>query len=388
MIIEMIQDSKILSKWGTIIILVILISVLHYSTPTIKWQYHLVYMQSYFIPILIAAFQFGIRGGLGVAIAVSLLYLPHIMLQWGGLIENNLMRFLQIVLYNIIGYLTGLKAQREREETIKYKGTANQLEKSLSTVRKQSEELVELEEQLRQTDRLAVVGELTSTLAHEVRNPLGSIRGAVEIIVDQSTSQEKRLEFSKILVEETERISTVLENYLSFAKKKKQQESEYVFQEIIKNVVMMLGPQARKRKIEIESIVPHDPILLKGDPNDLWQIQMNIILNAVQAIVEHGKIIVKLEEITSVNSGNSSRVSNTAASNRVLRLSISDTGPGISNDDLDRIFKPFYSTKANGSGLGLSIVKRISDSNDWVIEINSRKNSGTEFVINIPVKVT
>ena len=94
--------------WIVIWILVIVISILHYTTPTMEWQYHLIFMQSYFIPILLAAFQFGIRGGLGTAIGVSIFYFPHIMLQWGGLVEGNLMRFLQILLFYVIGYLTGL----------------------------------------------------------------------------------------------------------------------------------------------------------------------------------------------------------------------------------------------------------------------------------------
>ena len=87
----MIQNRKNNYRWWlTIWILVIVISILHYTTPTMKWQYHLIFMQSYFIPILLAAFQFGIRGGLGTAIGVSILYFPHIMLQWGGLVEANL----------------------------------------------------------------------------------------------------------------------------------------------------------------------------------------------------------------------------------------------------------------------------------------------------------
>ena len=124
------KSNKSLVWSGIIFILVIVISILHYTTPTMQWQYHLIYMQAYFIPILMAAFQFGIRGGLGVALAVSVLYLPHIMLHWGGLVENNLLRFMQIVLYNVIGYLTGLKAQREMEEIKKYKNTASELENS------------------------------------------------------------------------------------------------------------------------------------------------------------------------------------------------------------------------------------------------------------------
>ncbi len=381
------SKNKNIIWWTIITAMIVMISVLHYTTPTMNWQYHLVYMQSYFIPILIAAFQFGIRGGLGVAIAVSIVYLPHIMLQWGGLVENNLMRFMQIVLYNIIGFLTGLKAQREMEETIKYKNTADQLESSLNTVRQQSDKLAELEEQLRQTDRLAVIGELTSSLAHEVRNPLGSIRGAVEIIIDEDTSENKKTEFSKILIDETERISTVLENYLSFAKKKKQQDSEYVYQEIIKNVIMMLSTQARKKRIEIVSTMPDDPILLKGDPNDLWQILMNIILNAIQAITDGGMVTLKLFETDEMESDKQSEHYVLHEYDRLLNLTISDNGPGITKSDLEKIFKPFYTTKLNGSGLGLAIVKRIIDSNNWIINVTSTKKAGTQFVIIIPIKV-
>ncbi len=381
------KDNNMMVRWSVIILLVIIISVLHYTTPTMNWQYHLVYMQSYFIPILIAAFQFGIRGGLGVAIAVSILYLPHIMLHWGGLVENNLLRFMQIVLYNVIGFLTGLKAQREMEETIKYKNAADQLENSLNTVKHQSDTLAELEEQLRQTDRLAVIGELTSSLAHEVRNPLGSIRGAVEIIIDEDTNKNKKMEFSKILIDETERISAVLENYLSFAKKKKQQDSEYLFQEIIQNVVMMLSTQARKKQIEIVSTIPNDPIFLKGDPNDLWQILMNIILNALQAMTNGGVVTLKLFKTNETGPYKKAEHSMLNEYDRFLNLTISDNGPGIPNDDLEKIFNPFYTTKVNGSGLGLAIVKRIIDNNNWMIDVTSIKNSGTKFVIIIPIIV-
>ncbi len=244
-----------------------------------------------------------------------------------------------------------------------------------------------MEEQLRQTDRLAVIGELTSSLAHEVRNPLGSIRGAVEIVIDEDTSKNKKTEFSKILVDETERINAVLENYLSFAKKKKQQDLEYVFQEIIQNVIMMLSTQARKRRIEIVSTMPDDPILLKGDPNDLWQILMNIILNALQAMTDGGVVTLTLSETDDMKSDKEAKHSTFNEYDRLLNLTISDNGPGILKGDLEKIFKPFYTTKINGSGLGLAIVKRIIDDNNWKIDVNSTKNSNTEFVIIIPIKV-
>ena len=115
--------------------LIALITFLHYTTPTTKWQYHLIFMQAYFIPIILAAFRFGVRGGLGSALAVSAFYLPHIMFHWGGLIENNLMRFLQLFLFNILGYLTGLKAQGEKNEKEKYQKTAEKLQEALDKVK-------------------------------------------------------------------------------------------------------------------------------------------------------------------------------------------------------------------------------------------------------------
>ncbi|MFN2126722.1 MAG: histidine kinase dimerization/phospho-acceptor domain-containing protein, partial [Anaerolineales bacterium] len=192
----MAEETSQKIKWWLIIAgLVILVTVLHYSTPTMKWQYHLIFMQSYFIPIILGAFQFGIRGGLGTAIAVSFLYFPHIMLQWGGLVEGNLMRFLQIVLFNVIGYLTGLKAQNAKEEKSRYQNTAEQLEKTLQKIREQSVRIEEMEDQLRQADRLAVVGELSASLAHEVRNPLGSIRGIVDILKDELPTNKEMANF-------------------------------------------------------------------------------------------------------------------------------------------------------------------------------------------------
>jgi signal transduction histidine kinase len=370
---------------SVIIVLILLISFLHYTTPTSDWQYHLIYMQSYFIPILIAAFQFGIRGGLAAAISVSIIYLPHIMLHWGGLVENNLMRFMQIILFNIIGFLTGLKAQREKEETIKFKETAAELENSLSTVKQQSNKLVELDDQLRQADRLAVIGELSSSLAHEVRNPLGSIRGAVEIISDDDCPFDKKQEFSRILIEETERLSAVLENYLSFARNKKQPESEYILQEIVRNMVIMLGTQAQKKRIDIISVMPDEPIFLQGDPNDIWQILMNLTLNSIQAIKRDGKIELTISQFDPTPE-KSEKFQTTDKYKSGLYVTIKDSGPGIPEKEQTDVFNPFYTTKPKGSGLGLSIVKRIVDNNNWMIHLESREGAGTEITILIPLE--
>ncbi|MBD3226132.1 MAG: sensor histidine kinase [Caldithrix sp.] len=366
-----------------VVLLIVVISVLHYQTSTTKWQFHLVYMQSYFIPILLAAFQFGVRGGLGAALAVSAIYLPHVMLQWGGLIENNLMRFMQLVLYNVLGFLTGLKAQGEQKEKEKYQKTAENLEHSLKQLKEQSERISDMEEQLRNTDRLATIGELTASLAHEVRNPLGSIRGAVEIIRDAVPRDVKKMEFFDILINDTQRLNEVVENYLSFAKHKPKQLVDFSVQETINNIILMLGARARKSNIRFETHMPQHPLIIKGDPNHLWQAVMNVSLNAIQAMPEGGVVKIIAEPFDSGYYAENKHV-NTEQKSETVRLMIQDEGVGIKTEQQKAIFKPFYTTKQEGSGLGLSIVKRIAEENDWQLQVKSKLHKGTEFQIIIP----
>ena len=350
--------------------LTIIISVLHYSVPTMKWQYHLIFMQSYFIPILIGSFQYGIRGGVGTALAVTILYLPHVMLQWGGLIEANMMRFLQVLLFNVIGYLTGLKAQKEKDEKIRYQNIAKELGTNY-------EKLTELEEQLRLADRLSVIGELTASLAHEVRNPLGAIRGAVEIIRDEVPENSKQFEFAEILIEETKRLNEVVENYLSFASKPKKKDIVYKITDVIKNSVLLLSNQAKKRGVDIKFDIPDYSLNLYGDPNDLRQIIINLTLNAIESIEGNGEVLIKAEQ-------NSFNKNKETSSEQVWIISVTDTGKGMEESEINKIFKPFYSTKAEGSGLGMAIVKRIADSNNWKIKVKSTPNIGSEFKIIMP----
>ncbi len=355
-----------------IVIFIVLISWLHYNTPTMSWQYHLVYMQAYFIPILIAAFQYGVRGGLGASLIVSMIYLPHIMFQWGGLVDINLMRFIQIILFNLVGYVTGLKAQGEKEEKQRYRQAAEQLRKTLEQVKAQSAQISDMEQQLRAADRLAIVGELTASLAHEVRNPLGAIRGAVEIIRDAVPARVKKLEFFDILIQETERLNRVVETYLGFSQKKSRRLSSYNLVDTLHNILLMIGAQIRKSRIHLKTRLPEEEIILRGNPNQLWQVVMNVLLNAIQAMPDGGEVEVDVRR-------------QQAPRPRVF-LTITDQGKGIPEEEIDRIFNAFYTTKTQGTGLGLAIVKRIADENGWELSVESRPGAGTRFQVAIPLE--
>lgn len=380
------MDNNNQKPWLTIIIvLIVIISVFHFSTPRVKWQYHLVYMQAYLIPIILSAFAFGIKGGLGAGLFISAIYFPHIILQHGGIVESNLMRFIQIVLFNVLGYLIGLKAQGERTEKERFQQTAEQLEKALLVQRQQSEMISDMEQQLRVSERLATIGELTASLAHEVRNPLGSIRGAVEIIRDSVPEEIKKLEFFDILIQDTERLSLVVENYLSFAKKHSAHIQKYDLQETIRRIILMLGARARKNNIKIENSFLKKAIIAEGDPTYLWQAMMNILLNAIQAMPDGGEISVSVDKQPTTESTTETTEENQPRSLEYVRITVRDQGPGMDEQKLNRIFHPFYTTRPEGTGLGLAIVKRLVEENQWKMDVQSEPGVGTEFALYVPV---
>lgn len=368
--------------WTIIIAMIVMISVLHYTTSTMKWQYHLIYMQSYFIPILVAAFQFGVRGGILSAVLVSILYLPHVMLQWGGLVETNMMRFLQIFLFYVIGYLTGFKAQREMEGKKRFQETASELERHLQILNEQTEQLSDLEEQLRQYDRLSVIGELTASLAHEVRNPLGSIRGAVEIMQDEIPDTMRKSDFFRILIEETQRLSTVVEKYLQYARRQSPEMKNFDIRETIQSASILLSRQFGRSGHELNLHLPDKPCITSGDPNQLWQILINLLLNAHQAMPEQGEILVNLSVIEDNNI--TEKEKQEPYNNIWYRISITDHGVGLTAEQMEKIFQPFFSSKSAGTGLGLAIVKRIVEENKWQIEIESKPEEETTFHLFLP----
>lgn len=354
---------------GIISALVLVVSILHYQTPTMKWQYHLVYMQAYFIPIILAAFQFGVRGGLGTAVVVCLIYLPHIMLQWGGLIETNLMRFLQLILFLVLGYLTGLKAQGERDEKDHHKKAAKDLEQALHLQQKQSEQISQMEQQLRAADRLAIVGELAASLAHEVRNPLGGIQGAAEILKKKIPSEAAEAEFVQIQLNEIQRLNQVVESYLKMAKKEDVYFQLIDFGKILLNSTKLIRLTARNKNISLETrFSDQQKILVYGDALQLKQVILNITLNAIQATEDSGKITFDL---------------NISKDGKEVIMRINDTGPGIPKEQTGQLFDPFFTTKAEGTGLGLAIVKRIVEKHNGRVwfETNAK---GTSFFVALP----
>jgi len=355
------RSSLLLLITGSFLILVI--TSLHYLTPVTLHPVHELLKATYFLPILIFAYLYGVKGGFISALVITFLYLPHIMFQWGGNFVMNISRFLMIVLYHIIGSLTGYLWQKEKKERKRYQDTSERLENSLQKLKHSTEEKEIIESQLRTAERLSTLGELTASLAHEIRNPLGSIRGVAEILRDDTQSKTNK-KFVNILLEETKRLDGVVANYLSYAKPRESKKQTVLIKDMIDSTISLLGHQIRKKNIDIEINIDPENSSLNCDEGLIRQALLNILLNAIQATPVKGKITIESKQ-----------------NNKYIQLHIIDTGPGFSQDVLLHLFEPFYTTKDEGSGLGLAITKRIIDGHKGRIYAKNSEPHGAEITL-------
>ncbi len=365
------------SKTNRIVLLAVLvavISILHYSTPLSAPMLHDIYQRLYYIPIIMGAFWFGLWGGIGCALIVSIMYAPHVLFQWGDHLTMELEKYLEILLYNVVGGITGLLSQRERVQAYQLQQTALGLERSYEKLRSQSERITEMEGQLRKAERLSTIGELAAVLAHEIRNPLGSIQGTAEILKDDFQPGDRKYEFLEIMVKESKRLNNVVEDFLRLARPQPVLMGECDLLEELNNVISLVSSEARKREVRLECSIDSLPVI-EGDPEKLRQAFLNIILNGLQASSAGGSVIITDRREEMENSGPD-----------WCDLQFSDSGSGIPATEVEKIFEPFFTTKEGGTGLGLAITRKIIEGHGGSITVESKPGSGAIFHIRLPIK--
>ncbi|HBG05634.1 MAG: histidine kinase [Geobacteraceae bacterium GWC2_58_44] len=356
-------------KGGALLTCVIGISLLHYLTPLRLAMLHDIFQRLYYIPIILSAYWFGFRGGIGCAILVTIAYAPHILFQWGGHLIMEMEKYLEVLLYNVVGGITGFLSQQERSRREQLEETAKGLEESYQQLQSQSELIIRIEEQLRRAERLSALGELSAILAHEIRNPLASIRGTAEILMEDGTSAANRGEFLGILVKESDRLNRVVEDFLRMARPEPITKEGCDINEELANMVTLLSAEARAGRITLQ-LQPSPLPQFVGDGQKLRQAFMNIILNGIQASPAGGRVVVST--LFNRESG-------------CIEIRFSDTGPGISSEAIGKIFEPFFTTKGSGTGLGLPITKKIIEGHGGTLRVESEPGNGAIFEVLLPV---
>jgi len=235
------------------------------------------------------------------------------------------------------------------------------------------EDLKRSKSYIRRADRLASLGTLTAGLAHEIRNPLVAIKTLTQLLPERLEDEEFRNHFLKIAAGEVDRISHLINELLDFARPSIPKLEFEDVNSILDGMILLVSTESKKKNVHIEKQYATDLPSVKVDREQIKQVFLNILLNAIEATPENGKITVKTHSFLK------------PGGEPYLQVEFKDTGCGIPQEYLEEIFNPFYTTKTTGSGLGLSISNQIVRDHKGYIDVESQKDKGTSFFINLPV---
>jgi signal transduction histidine kinase len=227
-----------------------------------------------------------------------------------------------------------------------------------------------------QAEHLATMGELAAGVAHEIRNPLAGIAGAIEIITKDFPKDHPDREILEDLREEVRRIENVLNNLLAYARPKPPQFGLADLKETVARTLQLARQQTGNKKVEFSIQIPSSLPHFHMDSEQLHQVLLNLVLNGIQAIEREGRISITAGVKKSAGPGRP----------EVVEISVADTGSGMSPETLEKIFRPFYTTKRGGTGLGLSLCRRIISQHGGTLTAESQLNKGSRFVIRIPMR--
>jgi two-component system sensor histidine kinase HydH len=239
--------------------------------------------------------------------------------------------------------------------------------KAERTIEQRAQEQRELESQLHLAERLAALGEMVAGVSHEIKNPLGIIRSTAELLgqMPDATDTQKRL--SGVITEESTRLNQIVTEFLDFARPQVPNLQECHLEEIIDKNLSFIGPELERKGIQVQDNLNGRSFKLRADHDLLYRAFLNILINAIHSMQDGGTIDIKVEETRDT-----------------YRIEIKDTGCGISTENVDKIFNPFFTTKEKGSGLGLSIVRKIVEGHRGTVGIQSSEGEGTRVEIQLP----
>jgi two-component system sensor histidine kinase PilS (NtrC family) len=234
-------------------------------------------------------------------------------------------------------------------------------------VRKSRRELAAMEEQVRRVEKMATVGEMAAGLAHEIKNPLASLSGSIQLLREEVEFNEDHDRLMNVVLREANRLNSLLSNFLLFARPQARKLEKIELKKALEETVSLF-----EKNINCADRITINASFLSGiwvemDQTHLHQVLWNLLLNAAEAIDGSGCIVISMHPSGSAN----------------VRVEISDTGCGMSQEKTKLIFDPFYTTKSFGTGLGLSIVHRILETYGFWVTVDSIPNKGTTFKIEL-----
>ncbi|GAB4436418.1 MAG: hypothetical protein OHK0015_28210 [Chloroflexi bacterium OHK40] len=417
-------------------VVILAVTVLHYLTGAHLLEYHTVYRSLYYLPIAGAAVAFGLRGGLAVSVVVTLLYLPHVLGMGETLSGGTADNLLELPVFLLVGGLVGFLADRERAQRRRAEGLRSYIDAVLQSLplgvattsgwspptpqnraahtllpalppealarplalgyhsfeqgqrplglyvssldapaaSDDSRVLViedltdrrALEAQLRRVDRLASVGQLAAGVAHEVRNPLAIVRATAQLLAGLAGENASLRQYTQVLTSESDRIERLISDLLEYARPRPPLPTPLDLAGLLDAAAQQVRPYALHQGVSVVCEAVTGTTIV-ADEEQLRQALLNLLLNAVQASSTGG--VVRLVG---------------ASDGATATLSVADTGRGMSPEEQERACDPFFTTRPEGTGLGLALVAAVVQEHGGKLRFESALGQGTRVSITIP----
>jgi len=335
---------------------IVVISFLHYKThgDVGNIDSHALFRRLYYLPIAMLAATYGQKGGLAAAFLVIVIYIPHAFLSdtistLGLHVHSDpastFEKFAELILYASLGWTVGF---------------------AVDLARKTQKRLDERDKELHRAARLASLGELVAGVAHEIKNPLASLRATAEMFLDDYEHTHKKRRMVELNFEEVKRLEGIVDRFLTFAKPSAWSPQNIDLFRLMEKLRALVESTAHESEVQLVFDLAESAEVF-GDADQILQTLLNIVLNALDASPLKGRVIVAAKNVDDH-----------------CLCSVDDEGEGVEAGERERIFDPFYTSRAQGSGLGLSIAARMVENHGGTIVCEKSALGGARFLIRLP----
>jgi two-component system sensor histidine kinase HydH len=331
-------------QWRKVVIIAALITgvlCLNYFTPLTTGYRHALYRALLYLPLLLGAFWFGIKGAVYVAVSVIFLFVPYAIRHWDGFSLEDFHQILEALPYMAFALTAGILVERERKKNIA----------------------------LLQAESLAAVGRTVSEVAHDMKAPLMAIGGFANQVsreLDQEDPKQKKL---LVVVQETARLESMVKEMLDFGRPMEIKPEKTDLNVLVGETIQASGPVAEKLRVDLKTDLEPSLPPLSMDRQKFKQVLLNLTVNALEASPPGETVILK-----------------TTKEIRCATLNVIDRGSGINMEDSGKVFHPFFSKKKGGTGLGLPIVKKIVQAHEGEISFHRNAEVGITFTVKLPLR--
>ncbi len=328
-------------KLMAILFLIAALSIFIFVTRHTQYHYHSVYREFYFVPLILAAFWFGLRGTLLAAGVITLFYLAFIGFFWQGLSVEKINTFIEIIFLNVVALILGILREREYRE----------------------------HRRTQKMEHLAVIGKTVSGIAHDMKIPLVAIAGFSRRILKKLGEDDPHREKLTIIYQEAQRLENMVRDMLDYARPLNLYRSREDVNQIIQESINIVKEVAGKKQITIkEKLFPEMPPA-ELDPMRIKQVFINLLTNAIQASPFGEPVLVR-----------------SSVKGEKIVIDVTDHGRGLTADQKENIFTPFFTTKKEGVGLGLTMVKNIVSAHGGEVQFfdNPPPETGVTFRVILP----